>query len=50
MSMKQVWFAVVFFLLYGVFSMKSQAAEFALAADGLLAGEGYHWDLSRLGA
>ena len=43
--MKQIWLAVVFFLVYGLFSMKSQAAEKPLSMDGALSWEGSRWIL-----
>lgn len=40
--MKPVWVGIVFFLVYGLFSMKTQAAEGAFAADGLRGNE-FRW-------
>ncbi len=36
--MKPVWLGIIFILLYGLFSMRSQAAELVLAADTAFAG------------
>jgi hypothetical protein len=37
--MKPIWLGIIFFLLYGLFSMKSRAAEEALAAHAVLGGD-----------
>ena len=36
--MKPIWVGVVFFIVYGMFTMKSQAAEVELKSQPVLAG------------
>jgi hypothetical protein len=47
--MKAVWIGVVFFLVYGLFSMKSQAAEGVFTADSRLRECGGRWNSPCLG-
>jgi hypothetical protein len=39
--MKSIWLGVIFFLVYGLFSMKSRAAENSFYADSVFAGNQY---------
>jgi hypothetical protein len=47
--MKPVWMGIVFFLVYGMFSMKTQAAEGVLAAQTETHESGNGWKSSCLG-
>ncbi|MBI5889971.1 MAG: hypothetical protein HZB47_04750 [Nitrosomonadales bacterium] len=43
--MKPVWAVVVFVFMYGLFSMKSQAAEVVQATDKSFSGNASRWNL-----
>ncbi len=47
--MKPVWIGIVFFLVYGLFSMKTQAAEGVFAAHTGLQESGGQHSSSRVG-
>lgn len=42
--MKPVWLGIIFIILYGLFSMKSQAAEEVLTTDVVFAGSEFLWN------
>ena len=44
--MKPVWLGIIFIIIYGLFSMKSQAAEEVLAAHAVFAGSEFRWNLA----
>jgi hypothetical protein len=47
--MKPIWIGVVFFLVYGLFSIKSQAAEGVFTAHSELRESGEQWNSPCLG-
>ena len=47
--MKPVWIGIVFFLVYGLFSIKTQAAEGVFTAHTEIYASGCQGSVSRLG-